>query len=307
MAAGKRGIALALGGGGARGFAHVGVIEVLHRHRVPLVGIVGTSAGAVAGAGYALGHPPEVIRQRVLEFAQSRLATDTKVRALIAEQKTDSWRGFLDKVNRMVCQGRMFKNLLLEDSVLEPDYMKKTVRFFLPEAEIDTLPIPFAAVTTDLLTGETVVLDSGSLRQAVLASSSIPGFAPPVELEGRYLVDGGVTCLVPVEIARRLWGAPVLAVNVDRDIKSDSLPSHALECALRASDLQSVALGRLQTARADLAIQPDVGNFYWADFVQAESIMDRGVEAAEAALPGIRRLLRGPGWLQRLGRTLGWG
>jgi NTE family protein len=257
----------------------------------------------MAGAGYALGAHPRAMRRRVLEFARSDLAQDSRIRALVHEEKEISWQSLVGRVNRLLCQGRMVKSLFMDDSVLERDYMRRVVEFFLPETEIESLPIPFAATAVDLLSGQLVVLDSGSLREAVLASCSIPGVSPPVEIDGRHLADGGVICLVPVEVARKKWAAPVLGVRVDRNIKVEQLPEQALEYVLRASDIQMVRMGEMMLAEADLGLYPKVGEFHWAEFVQARRIMNMGFEAAREAWPRIAELTRPRSWFSFLRRA----
>lgn len=288
----REGIVLALGGGGARGFAHVGVLESLHARGVPIAGIVGTSSGAVAGAGYCLGYEPPAMRERVMEFAGSVLANHTKVRALVASDQESDWHGLVGRLNRIFCQGVMVKSLLLESSLLGPDYFQRVVDFFLPEADMAAMPIPFAVVATDLANGCEVVIKKGSLRRAVLASSSVPGVAPPVELDGHILTDGGVVSLVPSTAAARLWpNHPVVAVSVDRTLEVGKAPGHALECYIRASDIQGAHLSAMLLARADLSLVPDVGDFHWADFVEARTIMDAGFAAAEDATDEIEALM----------------
>ncbi len=296
----ERGITLVLGGGGARGFAHVGVLEVLHRHQVPVACIVGTSSGAVAGGGYALGNHPTIMRERVLEFSCSRLANHPKIRALVAQEQEISWRSLGERLARYLCQGQMVKALLMEASVMGGSYFRNVVNYFLPEARLEELPIPFKAVATDLLSGEPVALDRGDLREAVLASSSVPGIAPPVEIEGRFLVDGGVAALVPVEVALADPEALVVAVGVDRDITAEKPPTQALDAYLRAGDIMLARMGEIMLSQAHLAIRPEVGHIHWLDFVRAEEIMDLGVQAAEDALPQIEALCRRPSWRERV-------
>ncbi len=299
---------MALGGGGARGFAHVGVLESLHARGIPVAGIVGTSSGAVAGAGYCLGYEPAAMRERVMEFTESMLANHHKIRALVTADADSDWRGLVGRLHRFVCQGAMVKSLLLEDSVLGKDYFKRVVEFFLPESRIGGMPIPFAGVATDLADGSEVVLQSGSLRKAVQASCSVPGVSPPVKLGGRMLVDGGVVSLVPSTAARRIWpGLPVVAVSVDRKVEVSHPPGNALECYIRAGEIQGARLTEMLLEQADLALAPRVGDMHWADFLQAGAIMDRGFAAAEDAADKIEKLLENwyrpsghKGWFRRL-------
>ncbi|MCG8376147.1 MAG: patatin-like phospholipase family protein [Chlorobiales bacterium] len=296
----EQGLTLALGGGGARGFAHVGVLEVLHKHDVPVTTIVGTSAGAVAGAGYALGNHPRTMRKRVMEFAESPLANHPKLRALVAQEQEISWRSLGDRLARFLSQGQLVKSLLMEASVMGEGYFKDVVDFFLPKARIEYMSIRFIAAATDMLSGKPVALAQGDLRTAVLASSSVPGIAPPVVLGERYLADGGVACLVPVELALEHEGARVLAVGVDRSIEAGAPPNQALDAYLRAGDIMLARMGDIMLAQAHLALRPAVGHIHWLDFTRAEEIMDLGAEVAEEAIPRIQELCRRPTWRDRM-------
>lgn len=306
MARHHHGIGLALGGGGARGFAHVGVLEVLHAKGLPVAGIAGTSSGAIAGAGYALGFTPSQMRQRVMEFAASPLAQDPRLKALVKESEENVCRSLGDRVGRIFCRGQMFKDLLLGGSVLGADFFKSMVSFFLPDTDVESAAIPLSVVATDINSGQPVVFTSGSLRKAVLASSAVPGVSPPVEYEGRRLVDGGVAALVPVLEAKALGGHPVLAVNVDRHIASDIPPFQALEVYMRAGDIQAARLTELLLAAADMVLRPQVGHVHWVDFSKAGLVMDLGHQAALEAWGQIERL-NNPGWAAKARRAgLSW-
>lgn len=292
-----------MGGGGARGFAHVGVLEALYKRDIPVAGVVGTSSGSIAAAGYCLGYDPREMRERVEEFTRSSLASHAKVRALVDDDGEREWRGLPGRLFRLFCQGSMVKSLLFQTSVIHRHYFRTVVDFFLPEAQIEDMPIPFAAVATDVNSGQAVVLDHGSLRKAVLASCSVPGVTAPVEIEGRQLIDGGVVCIVPSDIARSLWPTkPLLAVCVDREIGFEEPPSQALECYIRAGEIQSARLAELSMAMADISIYPKVGDFHWADFVRAGAIMDQGFAAVEERGDEIAALVPSglSAWWQRL-------
>jgi len=297
------GVSLALGGGGARGFAHVGVLEVLEAHGVRIDSIVGVSAGAVAGAGYALGYSTAKMRQKVLEFSESPLARHPRLQAMRSGGH-NAEQGLADRVTRLFCQGMLVKAFFLDHSLVGTDFFREMVKFFLPPAKIEDARIPFAAVATDIMTGEAVVLDHGDLRRAVLASCAVPGVAEAVEMEGRYLIDGGSVCLVPSTIARQRGAGLVLAVNVDREVHTEELPGQALEYYLRATEIQGYHLAQMLCEQADLALQPALGDVHWADFAQAAWIMDQGRKAAEEAwsrleamlspsMPWWRRVIRG--------------
>ncbi|MCB2228954.1 MAG: patatin-like phospholipase family protein [Desulfarculaceae bacterium] len=292
---------MALGGGGARGFAHVGVIEAFEAHGVVIDNIVGVSAGAVAGAGYALGYSTTKMREQVLAFSETELARHPRLAAMRSNDE-QSCHGLADRVTRLFCQGLLVKSFFLDRALVGADFFHEMVRFFLPPAKIEDARIPFAAVATDVISGEAVLLEHGDLRRAVQASCSVPGVAEPVELNGRHLIDGGAVCLVPTDFARRLGkGGLVVAVNVDREVAVSDLPGQAMEYYLRATEIQSYHLAQLLCEQADLALQPALGDVHWADFGRSAWIMDQGRRAGEEAWQNLERLLKSGGpWWKRL-------
>jgi len=297
----KVGISLALGGGGARGFAHLGVFQALKGRGIPVRSIVGTSSGAIAGAGLALGYDIAEMVERAREFAASPLANDPRVKAMIREGAGETRAGLGDRFGRLVCQGRLLKSLVLEDSVLGQEFFRAMVEFFAPDVMIESLPLPFAAVATDSQSGQTVILDHGPLREALAASCAVPGVAPLVRHQGRALMDGGVCSLVPTLEARRLGHARLLAVSVDRALEaSPAEPRQALEVFLRAGDIQATVLNELTLRQADLVLRPPVGHLHWMDFVKAEQMVEAGRREAELRLDAIERLAA-----NRLGDRLG--
>lgn len=286
----KRGVTLALGGGGARGFAHVGVMAVLYQGDIRVESIVGSSAGAIAGAGLALGYSPGQMRQRIKEFAESPLANDPKFRAIALNEACQDGLTITDRMGRLFCQGRVVKSFLLSASIMTGDFFQGMVEFFLPDVPIESMQIPFSAVATDIKTGKAVVFDRGSLYEAVVASCSVPGVAPPVQVNGLSLTDGGVVSLVPADVARQQGAKRILAVSVERDILCEQEPHSALELYLRAGDIQGNLLNQLQLSHADLVVHPAVGSVHWVDFLRHEWIIDQGAAAARACWGQIQQL-----------------
>ena len=288
---------LALGGGGARGFAHAGVLDVLERHGLRPAAIAGTSMGALVGALYAAGFPPARMPDvfELLDF-----------KGVVS----------ITSIN------------LGPESVLTADKFEARLREALPASFAD-LRLPFACVATDLITGERVVMTEGDLPLAIRASMSIPVMYEPVRKDGRLLVDGGVSDPVPVEAARELGGDPVVAVDVssllaapttaqeaaapdgqERGLTSDGRPT-AIQIGTRTFDVASHWLSTSQLATAAIVMTPDVGGYSIADFVDIPAIIAEGVTTAEQSLPAVRAALSPPGpgglrwWLARLGLTAG--
>ena len=300
-------VGLVLGGGGARGLAHVGVLRVLEAARVPVDLVVGCSMGAMVGtlfAFYGNTSDAEVRLKRFTlssEFRRDRY-DDLQTMAPIAG--ADS--GLIQTARRFYKLGLFFATTLFKESFLDAAQVNRDIAAIIPEGRIEDARIPLAIVATDLLRGEEVVLTRGPARQAVQASSAIAGVFPPVVLEGRQLVDGGFVDKVPVEVAFRFGADVVIAVDVSSDA-SDSVDYGRTGSALslRASAIQSDTLKNLQLRFADVVIRPDVTSVHWADFAAIESIIPMGETAALNSLPAVRSALK-RGRRKALARFLGF-
>lgn len=251
-------VGLVLGGGGARGFAHVGVIRVLEQEKIPIDLIVGTSAGSLIGALYA-----DVADSFELE------ATAWQV------EKDDLLDWSLFGSTRGPVPGKALEGF---------------VERHLRAADIESLRVPFCAVAADLKTGEAVVLDRGPVAPAVHASSAIPGVFRPVALDGRTLVDGGVVDPIPVDIARARGADVVVAVDIGREIPEED-PGNLGGIFLRSLAILGRELGRYRAKDADVVISPHVGNSGVFDFGRKKDLMAAGVAAAREAVPAIREAI----------------
>ena len=251
-------VALVLGGGAARGFAHVGVIRVLDRQKIPIHMIVGANTGALIGAIYA---------DRKSASELERLALTLEERDLFDYNFISPTQGFA-------------RGERLEDFVVKQFTTK----------DIERLTIPFAAVATDLENGEVVALQTGSIARALRAANAIPGIFSPVSHQGKLLVDGGVLDSVPVDVARRLGADIVIAVDL-----SDGAPAgqanNIFDTIARSLFLAARQGAEAKLKQADVVIRPQLGSAGLIDFTRKKELLARGMEAAEQALPAIRAKL----------------
>lgn len=250
-------IALVLGGGSARGFAHIGVIRVLERENIPIDMIVGTSVGSLIGAIYAYD-----VNSFELEWSAFTL------------EREDIFDYDLMAV---------FKGMGAAKGVK----LESFVRDKVPVENIEDLKIPFAAVATDLNRGVRVVLDKGPVTAAVRASCAIPGVFQPVEHEGRLLVDGGVVDNIPVSVARERGADLVIAVDIGVNIENNDI-SNLLEVVLQSIHIMASVNSRNKAREADVLISPALGKVGMMDFGQKKFCMQAGIEATQKALPAIR-------------------
>jgi len=270
----RKKVGLALSGGAARGFAHVGVLRVLQKEGIPIDMIAGTSSGAVMGAAYAWSQDTVRMTKDALDAGWKRMAPliDPSI------PKT----GFI--------KGKKIQDLI-------SNYVGGNIKF-------SDLKIPFACVATDIDTGEEIVIDSGSVPEALRASISIPGIFTVVKREGRYLVDGGLTTPVPVEVVKSMGADFIIAVNVNPDVADRMGKTSQERVAARKEPnifqvmMQSIYITTYSLARnslesADIVIEPDISNIGAGDFKKARELITRGRQAAQNAIPEIKRKLEG--------------
>ncbi|MEP6897601.1 MAG: patatin-like phospholipase family protein [Rhodanobacter sp.] len=249
-------IGLALGGGGAKGFAHIGVIKMLEASGIHPDVVSGTSAGSVVGALYASGMDPFALQETAFGLDES------KIRDV-----------------------RIFSGGLVQGQALQ-DYVNQLVH----NQPIEKLKIPFAAVSTELESGARTVFVRGNTGQAVRASSSIPGVFEPTDVRGRHYVDGGVVSPVPVDAARQLGADFVIAVDISTR-PSGSNPQGMVNIVGQTIAIMGQQLGQQEMARADMVIRPNIGGIGPTDFEQKNQAILEGERAALAAVPAIRAKL----------------
>lgn len=253
----RPGVALALGGGFARGYAHLGVLRVFEESNIPLACLSGSSIGSIIAAAYASGTPlPRIIAKcreiRFRDFARWRvsrfgLASNERLGALVL---------------------RFFNSKQFED-----------------------LLIPTVIVATDLGTGDSVLFKQGSIADAIRASCAFPGLFEPVQLGTRCLADGGLVAPVPTRAARELGAQIVVGVSVGLHDGQRGAPSNIFQVFSRAVSAAQKHQLEVWERHADLVLRPAVQSLAWDDFHRIDEAMEAGAAAAISALPQIRKLL----------------
>jgi NTE family protein len=177
-------------------------------------------------------------------------------------------------------------------SYLEKEDLYDLLRPFIDDRDLRGLHIPMAVVVCDLKNGCELVLRKGPAIDAVAASSAVPGAFPPIKIGEVECIDGGIVNMAPVSVVRQMGAEATIAVNVSHELLQPAELKRALELFFRASEITKRILIETQLREADVVITPNVGQYHWADFSVAEKIIDAGRQAAEAALPAIREVLR---------------
>jgi len=287
----KKRVGLALGGGGARGLAHIGVFKVLEKEEIPVDLIAGTSIGALVGGAYAAGSSSEELQKKAEAYLNSDEFRSSTIRAFEAAHAKGEI-SLAHKIETYLRNHFYMIQAMFKPGILSNEDFQATIDYFIPDIQIEETRIPFRAVATDLMTGEEITFSDGSLRQAVLASCAVPGAIMPLKEGERLLSDGGIICRVPSSVARQEGADIVIAVVVDRGIGSEEL-RNVMDVYLRVSEIMGERLKRFELAAADVVILPEVGKTHWTSFSQALNLIDEGEKAAREKLDDIRRLMPG--------------
>ena len=250
---------MVLGGGVARGIAHIGVLKVLQQYKVPIDLVVGTSAGSLVGAAFAAGMDVSLIEQVALRI---------------------HW-------------GDFFKFTLFRPGFISGEAIENFVIKYVGDLGFSELKVSFAAVATDLVTGNRVTINEGKVAKAVAASSAFPGVFAPEETQGRFLIDGGIAGNVPVAVARDMGAEYVIASDVVPARTVRSIPSDPLQTLSRSLDLILKKLSQEEAAGADILMELVMEEDIWhLDLHKAKKLITAGEVAAHRAINKIRKDLR---------------
>ena len=282
-----------LGGGGAKGLAHVGVIKVLEENQIPIDVIAGTSMGAIVGALYASGYSADELEHITTEMDWHNVFNDKTARSRSTFRRKADEFGFLTDYKVTFKNGK----IVLPQGIIQGQNLFLELSRLLSETrsvgKFKNLPIPFRLVATDLSTGKAVVMKDGDLASAVFASMAIPGLIPPVERDGKYLIDGGLVNNLPVNLAKELGADIVIVVNVGTDPKPASDINNFIEVLRQTqiiltqqnTDFQIATLGP-----NDVLITPVLGKLGATSFAQADQMAIKGADAARSVLAQLSGL-----------------
>lgn len=255
----RRTIGLALGSGSAKGLSIIGVLKVLERERIPIDTIAGSSIGAVIGGLYSTG-------MKVGEIEALATAAD--------------WKLLFSLLDPHIRQG-----------LIRGEKVKRFLDERIGGGLIEECPVPFAAIATDLRTGEPVTLDRGTMASAIRASISVPLVFRPVRIGGRLLADGGLSSPVPVDAVRRMGADAVIAVNLNHHHPGEEEDFRLPGIADRSLNILRHHLAAMDAKTADVVIAPRVAGARWHRFTKAHELIAEGERAATAALPELRKLV----------------
>ncbi|MCK7508128.1 MAG: patatin-like phospholipase family protein [Desulfobacterales bacterium] len=249
-------VAVVLGAGASKGFAHIGVLKVLESHRIPIHMVVGTSVGSLVGSLYAYGYNPYELQTIAFAISKDDVADYT----------------------------------IPDNGFIKGEKLESFVNNKVKYTTIDKFKIPFYAVATNIQTGEEMVFGRGNTGRAVRASCSIPGVFNPVMIGDKAYVDGGVISPVAIDVARRFGADVVIVVDISSSLSSTT-PTGTFETIMQAVDIMHNKMSVIQLKNADIVIKPKVGNIGSSDFTKRHEAIMEGEKAAAEAIPAINQII----------------
>jgi len=290
----KPSIGIALGGGGARGAAHIGVLRVLHAENIKIDQIAGTSAGAIIAAMYAATLDPDWMINRFKKLIGSPEFLKLGTGRIISDRDPDS---AFDQIAKKVKDQVVLAMSLHRTSIVSRTKLKNVIKYLLPVTTFEELKIPLSVVATDIQSCESVIYNSGDLIEALTNSSTIPGYVDPALNSEDIIVDGGVSMPIPIDVLRNKVDF-LIAV----DIRKRGLPPlkdvNIYEIMMRSNIVTYLKLTEQMTRTADFIISPEVKNIQWSDFQEAEFLFENGILAAKNSLEKLKaEITQRSGWI----------
>lgn len=284
-------VGLALGGGGARGFAHLGILKVFQHHKIPIDIIAGTSMGAMIGGLYALHPDIDFLENKIQNNLKSDLFGELSRNLLKQDENIQirPFHRFISYIKQLYLYYNLYKK---KDSLLEEKQIEKILEVLFSEKNIEDTKIPFVCVAADLCKGEEITFFRGSMREAVQASMTIPGVFPPLRWKEKLLVDGAVVETVPVSAAFKLGADIVIAVDVRSKLRHTSSIDNGLAIIFRANKISGIKLSDLQLKKADFILSPGIKNISWMSFKKAGYCIQQGEKEANLKIGEIKTLIK---------------
>ena len=282
-------IGLVLTGGGAKGFAHIGVLKVLEKAGIKIDYIGGTSMGAVVGGLYATGYNATQI---------DSIFHNTNFDELLQDYIPRTSKSFYEKRNdELYAFSLPFTNfsvgvpLALSKGMYNYNLLTKLTHSVRHVRDFNKLPTPFVCIATNIETGEQLVMRSGYLPQALLASSAFPTLFSPVEIDGKLLIDGGVTNNYPIDEVKKMGADIIIGVDVQDGLKDRNSLKEATRILVQISNLEMIESMKLKVKKTDIYIKPDITDFSVISFDKGKEIIKKGEEAAMLVYDDLKKLV----------------
>jgi len=292
-------VGLALGSGGARGLAHLGIIRALEEAKIPIYCLSGSSMGALIGASYAIDPNINNLEAKVREILLGSSFNKMRLNFLNNPAPKDK-KNFLKKTRNLIIEG--YLNFVKETQVsfMSLEKLEDIISQFLPDIDIAETKLPFACVATNLNNGREQIFTKGPLRKCVMASSSIPGVFPTVNIDGHYFTDGRYVNTTPIKAAKLLKADYVIACDVKSKAMRWDKPEKATRLISRSNYITSILLHEHQLKEADIIISPRVKHIHWTGFDKINFLIKKGAQATALKIPQIKADLKKTDFLKKL-------
>ena len=277
-------LGLALGGGGSRGVAHIGVLQALHSSGISPDIIAGTSSGSTIGAMYAATLDPFWIENRFRKFMETDLFIEFRSGSLIDGRNEET---FLEKVTTKIKQHYMVVLGLNKSFVARREVIEKAVNFLIPLNSFSELKIPMEIVAVDIQSGEEIIYHEGDLKESIIQSSSIPGFFEPTVENEKIIVDGGVASPIPIETLKDKV-SKIMAVDITNNKLKPLQSPNMIEIMRRSDIITSLKLKAKLSSEADILVKPNVAGIHWSDFKNFDKLLYSGKSAMEKVLNKLK-------------------
>tara|TARA_B100001109_G_scaffold59335_1_gene48071 strand:+ start:791 stop:1726 length:936 start_codon:yes stop_codon:yes gene_type:complete len=280
-------IGLALGGGGARGACHIGVLKILEDNGIIPDVIAGTSAGSMIGAMYASEMNAHIVEQKYMKHIQSENFKDLGFRYIANSEKDDS---IFSQIVKQIKNQYVLMVSSNRKSIIKNERLSKAANILFETKKFEDLKIPLLVTATDLVTGNPIIYKTGDLVDAVVQSSTIPGFVEPTYQNNRMLVDGGISLPTPVT---PLIGECdfIISINITRGVSNQPEPNNIFEILNRSRDISIGQLNKFLLEKANFIIKPEHNNLHWSAFDKSDEFLKVGEKAASDSIESLLNAL----------------
>ncbi len=282
-------IGIALGGGAARGLAHIGVLKELKREGISVDAVAGTSMGAIIGGYYSVFPDIKKLEEDLSDFVKRGDFRNKKLEFL-KRKKNDN--AFVRSMSNFFKRGVYFGSSLFSSSFIPIEEFTSNIDSIIPDLDIKDLSLEFAALAVDLSNSRKKVFLEGSLRKALMASSAIPGLFPPIEIDGKKYIDGGWAEIIPLSPLQHLNCDFIIAVDVSYDSIEEGPFEKGLDIMTRSARIKSRSMANLCVKDADLVVKVFVEDIDWTDFDRIDELIIRGEKAIKERKDELHALLK---------------
>lgn len=283
-------VSLNLGGGAARGFAHVGAIRALVENDVHFDLLVGISMGSIVGGIYSVMPDVDFLEKRLKQLVAFEAFRNSVVGTWTTNQDAPS-KGFVHRAQKLLTGTNILRRIFTAPGVLTPSDVQSVMYPFIADVTFNATAIPFATAAVNIRNGELRVFQgSDRLREAVIASASMPLIFPPERIGKEWYVDGGVLDKLGIETAERLGAGRFIVVDVSDEKLPDNIPRSGFDVMLKTEEIASEHRRMIQLQKANLVVRPIQGNYHWADYSAADEFIRMGYDATLGQMSEIKAI-----------------